>query len=257
MEERVLWNASRLIGYTIEATDGSIGSVDNFLFDDRSWAIRWLVVDTGAWLPGRHVLVPPSCVDDPEVVDRRFPVRLSREQVKGSPDLDTDAPVSRQYETELYSHYGWTPYWVGGYVPLGGIAAPIAPPTAALVTAGSKPGVLVEGHGDPHLRATREVTGCYVHATDGDIGHIEDFLVDSGHWTIRYGVVDTKNWWPGKKVLVAPQWLESIDWAEGTVRANMTRQAIRNAPEYDANVTADQAYEERLWRHYGATGYWI
>jgi hypothetical protein len=251
----MLWNASSLIGYAIEATDGAIGSVDNLLFDDRSWAIRWLVVDTGVWLPGRHVLLPPSRLDEPDVAHRRFPVRLTRRQVEGSPDLDTDAPVSRQYETELYSYYGWTPYWVGGYAPLGGIVAPVAQPP--LMTAGSKPGIVVTDQGDPHLRATREVSGYDVHAADGDIGHVDDFLVDSDDWTIRYAVADTMNWWPGKKVLLAPQWLKGIDWVEGAVRANMTREAIRNAPEYDPSVTADRAYEERLWRHYGATGYWI
>jgi hypothetical protein len=252
----MLWNASSLIGYGIEATDGEIGSIDNLLFDDRNWIVRWLVIDTGTWLPGRRVLLPPSAAAAPDVRGAVLPVRLTRAQVETSPNLDTDAPVSRQHEAALYSHYGWEPYWLGGYPPLGGIASPVQPP---LYTAGSKPGVLVDktDDGDPHLRATREVAGSYVEASDGDIGHIEEFLLDADEWEIRYAVIDTRNWWPGKRVLISPHWLSSIDWSEHRVHIDLMRERIKAGPEYDPSRTVDRAYEQRLYQHYGYEGYWL
>lgn len=250
----MLWNASKLTGYAIDATDGSIGSVSSFLFDDREWTIRWLVVDTGTWLSGRHVLLPPSRVGEPDVTRRSFAVRLTRQQVEDSPDIDTYAPVSRQHESNLYTYYGWNPYWAGyGYAPMGGLATPIEPSPNV---GGGRPGVKDSIEGDPHLRSTREVTGYFVHATDGDIGHIEEFLVDSDSWTIRYVVVDTKNWWPGKRVLVAPRSFTNVEWAERSVHVNLTRDQIRNGPEYDPLATVDRAYEERFHGHYGYPYYW-
>ena len=254
-ELRMLWNASNLTGYAIDATDGSIGSVRDFLFDDREWTIRWLVVDTGTWLSGRDVLLPPSAADEPDVMRRTFPVRLKRQHVENSPAIDDDAPVSRQHESGLYSYYGWDPYWAAyAYAPAGGLRTPIEPSPNA---PGNRPGVEDRPEGDPHLRSTREVTGYYIHATDGDIGHVEDLLVDSDGWTIRYIVVDTKNWWPGKKVLVAPRSFTNVDWAEGSVRVNLTRDQIKSGPEYDPTTTVDRAYEERFHGYYGYPYYWV
>ena len=68
------------------------------------------------------------------------------------------------------------------------------------------------GQNDPHLRSSAAVTGYHIQATDGDIGHVEDFLLDDRSWTIRFMVVDTTNWWAGEKVLIAPAWIERVDW---------------------------------------------
>jgi hypothetical protein len=191
------------------------------------------------------VLLPPSSLGEPAVARRAFPVRLTRRQVEDSPELEAAAPaVARRHETELYRHYGWEPYWVA----TDGLAPPVAP---HLKTAGGEPGQAADrAEGDPHLRAARAVIDHHVHATDGDIGHVEDFLVDSAEWTIRYMVVGTTNWWPGKKVLIAPPWLAGVDWADGTARVNLTREAIRRSTEYDPTATVDRAYEERLHRHF-------
>lgn len=250
----MLWNASSLAGYAIGARDGPIGAVESFLFDEGDWTIRWLVVDTGTWLPGRHVLLPPSAVGEPDVGRRSFAVQLTRQQVKDSPEIDTDAPVSRQHESDVYSYYGWDPYWAAyAYAPGGSLATPIEPSPNV---PGDRPGVEQRVEGDPHLRSTREVTGYYVHATDGDIGHVDDFLVDSDGWHIRYVVVDTRNWWPGKKVLVAPRSFTDVNWADRSVQTNLTRDQIRNSPEYDPLATVDRAYEERLRSYYGYPTYW-
>ncbi|MBB2971387.1 PRC-barrel domain-containing protein [Mesorhizobium sp. RMAD-H1] len=248
----MLWNASNLTGYAIEATDGSIGSVVDFLFDDREWTIRWLVVDTGIWLSGRKVLLPPQAVATPEVPQRAIPANVTMQQVKDSPEIDTDAPVSRHHEGSLYGHYGWEPYWVG-YPPVGAGLAPIPQPveTTPPITGEDE-----ADEGDPHLRSTGEVTGYYIRAKDGDIGHVEEFLIDSDNWTIRYIVVDTRNWWPGKKVLIAPRAVTSVDWAEETVDVELTRDQVKNAPEYDPTQAVSRLYEERYHGYYGYPRYW-
>ena len=74
---------------------------------------------------------------------------------------------------------------------------------------------------DVHLRSANKVTGYRIGATDGDIGHVEDFIIDDETWEIRYMVVDTQNWWPGKKVLVAPQWIGRM-LSTGSTRRRFT-----------------------------------
>jgi len=245
----MLWNASRLAGYAIEATDGTIGSVDDIFFDDSNWKARWIVVDTGAWLPGRRVLLSPLWVKLADVALEHLRVALTRDQVEHSPDIDTDKPISRRLEERLYEHYRQEPYW---YVPLGDASTPIPLREAA----GSKPGMEDEVPGDPHLRSLDEVRSYAIHGSDGDIGHVHDFLLDDEDWSIRYMTVATRNWWPGKKVLIAPAWISEISWPEREVKVNLTREAIKSSPEYDPMATVDRAYEERLHRHYDAPVYW-
>lgn len=254
----MLWNASRVIGYAIQATDGEIGAIDDFFVDDSTWAIRWVVVDTGSWLPGRRVLLPPSQLHRPSAPDRNFAVNLTRQQVKDSPDADTDKPVSRQHEERLYAYYAWEPYWLtAGAAPLGGITQPVVPP---LYAAGSKPGsgdVESGDRGDPHLRSVREITGYALHATDGEIGEVHDVLLDTDDWHLRYFVVDTGRWLPGKQVLIAPHWISDISWDEREVRTNLSRDQVKHSPEYDPAKTVDRAYEVGLYSYYGSAGYWI
>jgi uncharacterized protein YrrD len=259
----MLWSVNNLRGYQIEATDDVLGSVDDLYFEDRHSTVRYLVVDTGTWLPGRKVLIAPAVVGRPDPTQRLIPVQLTRQQVKDSPDIDTDKPVSRQHEEALYGYYGWSPYWT---------AAPYGAPTAgpywgapaygpgAVPPRGAEAGVAApaereaieaeRGRGDPHLRSAREVIGYYVEATDGDIGHVEDLLVEDASWTIRYIVVDTRNWLPGKKVIISPQWLRWVDWGSQKIGVDVPRERIERSPEYDPRTTLDRSYEEALHRHY-------
>ena len=248
----MLWAASDLVGYKIEATDGAIGSVEDFLFDDRRWTIRWAVIDTGDWLPGRAVLLPPSQLVRPDPQRRVLKVALTRAQVENSPDFSTDPPVNRQHEELLYNYYGWAPYWQAGFLEPG-LTPPLMPP---LYAAGAKPPEPIAAEGDPTLRSTSDVTDYRVRARDGDIGHVEDFLVDSDNWAIRYLVIDTRNWWPGKKVLVATHWVTNISWSERAVHFETTRERIKAGPEYDPSAF-DRGYEERLHAHYDMPTYWL
>mgnify|MGYP002628985192 CR=1 FL=1 len=244
--------ASKTIGYDIVATDGELGTVSDFLFDDASWKVRWLVVDTGNWLPGRKVLLPPMVLGHPNPDEKQFPVRMTKQQVKDSPDIDTERPVSRQMEADVYEYYGWSPYWgtgfyMGGYMPGYGFiegarmqpAASEAPGRAQQITAAR------QEDGDPHLRSIKAVMGHHINATDGEIGHVEDFLMNDTDWNIHYLVVDTKNWWPGKKVLISPRSAQEIDWNEKLVHLDVTRHQVKESTPYDASKPLGRTYERR------------
>lgn len=247
----MLWKSSAIVGSAIEASDGAIGSITDLLFDDTTWALRWCVVDTGSRLSGRKVLLPPSALGAPDPSRRAFTVDLTRKQVADSPVIDSDAPVSRQLESSVYGYYGWSPYWYPGY----GMGMMGAMP----IVQSQPPGYRADGSdptsGDPNLRSANEITGYYVRASDDDIGHVEELLVEIESWDIRYFVVDTKNWWPGKKVLVAPQWFKEVTWTDKTVHVNLTRDQVSKSPEYDPSTTADRAYQDRLYQHYGYQRY--
>ena len=263
----MLWSVYDTKGYQVRATDGDVGTVTDVLFEDRTSTIRYVVVDTGEWLTGRQVLIAPEAFGEPDQVGRVMPVNLTRDKVKNSPDIGTDQPVSRQHEATLHSYYGWAPYW--GAAPLAAGAGPY--PYAAVpywgypgVVPPERPGTGVEAdvaaaeeRGDPHLRSANEVTGYYIEARDGDIGHVEDLLAETGSWVIRYVVVDTRNWWPGKQVLVSTQWMSRVDWAEQKVWIDLTRDEIKAGPEYRGLGAVDRPYEQRLYEHYGRTGYWV
>jgi hypothetical protein len=250
----MLWDASALNGYTIEASDGRIGSVSDLLFEDTGWIIRWLVVDTGNWLSGRKVLLPLSAFGKPDPSMSRFPIKLTMQQVKDSPDIDADRPVSRQHETHVYRHYGWDPYWGSTFFPMGGgMAMPVieTPLRSGSMRFGAAGEDTSQAEGDPHLRSADAVTGFHVHATDGEIGHVEDFLVDDADWSIRYIKVDTKNWAPGSRVLVSPRSVRSIDRTNRLVHLDVDRQKVKNSPPYDPSKTVDGAYEETFLTYYG------
>jgi len=248
-----------LDGFTIGATDGDIGTVTDGYFDDLSYTVRYIVVDTGGWLAERKVLLSPIALRKMDWERKRITAALTKAQVEKSPNIDTDKPVSRQHETAYYGYYGYNPYWAGDY--LWG-----ASPYPSL---GSGPGLntadlaserrwnwAAKERDDPHLRSLHAVTGYYIQATDGDIGHVADFFVDDQSWAIRYMLVDTTNWWAGKKVLVAPSWIGRVDWLESKVHVTVTRAQIKTSPEYDPTRPVERPYETRLYDHYKVPRYW-
>lgn len=249
----MLRSTEELRGYKIRAMDGDIGKVHEFYFDDLAWIARYLVVDTGNWLPGRKVLLWPGLLGQPDWKTQSLAVKLTKEQVEHSPHISTDEPVSRQMETDLHTYYGWTPYWRGG-LPVFGLGAAAAAEQIA-GTAGGKE-EKEGGESDPHLRSTREVIGYHIQARDGETGHLEDLIVDDESWFIRYLVIDTRNWLPGRKVLVAPAWAEQVDWVARKVHLDLSRETIRNSPKYDPSVPVNREYEIQLYDYYGRPSYW-
>jgi hypothetical protein len=249
----VLRNAKQLEGHALRARDGVIGQVKDFYFDDRQWHIRYCVVETDTWLQNRRVLISPVLMGDYEAALQVFPVDLTMEQVRTSPAVDTAKPISRQYETELQQHYGWPAYWEGVFG-AGGVAAPILTPTPAANT--SEPGltdgdVPLKKRADPFLRSVNDTIGYDIEASDGTIGHAEDFLIDGEDWRIRYLVVDTRNWWPGKKVVVAPAWILDVSWEKARVVVDLTRDLIKNSPAYKPAMPWSEDYAAALHAHYG------
>lgn len=258
----MLRSGNDLKGLKIRANNGEIGKVDQFLFDDASWTIRYMVVNTAGWLLKELVLIAPQSIAGVDWDDQRVDVNLTREQVEQAPPIATDQPVSRQMETELATYYGYHPYWYGpglwggtGY-PFGAGVAAGYPAAAALAEDELRQPESDElPEGDQHLRSTREVGGYSVHAQDGDIGHVKDFLMDDETWTIRYLVLDTGGWWSGKEVVVAPRWASKISWEERLVYVDLTREQVKSSPEYSPNqLSRDE--EQRLHQHLRRPGYW-
>ncbi|MFA6979537.1 MAG: PRC-barrel domain-containing protein [Ignavibacteriaceae bacterium] len=242
-------SVNSLIGYTIKAKDGELGKVNEFYFDDHKWSIRYLVVETGSWLDERKVLIPHSALGTTDWKSQTFQVNLTMEQIRNSPDFESQKTVSRQHEIKLYTHYGLPVYWdnvfydgvgIGPYVPI----LETKPVKEEKKSAKNPPD-------DPHLRSTNSVEGYYIHAKDGEIGHVEDYIVDDEKWNIRFIVVDTTNWLPGRKVLILPRWIKRIEWAESKVYVNLSLESIKNSPEFDSSQMIGGDYERELLDHYG------
>jgi hypothetical protein len=255
----MLWCMKDLQGFTIGASDGDIGKVTECYFDDESYTVRYVVVDTGGWLAERKVLLSPIAFRAVDGAQKRITAALTKAQVEKSPDIDTDKPVSRQHETTYYDYYGYTPYWAGAYL-WGAYPYPHLGSGPALGAADlareHRWNWETKGRNDPHLRSSRAVTGYHIQATDGDIGHVEDYLVDDYSWAVRYMIVDTTNWWAGKQVLVAPAWIRQVDWDQSKVHVSLTRTQIQKSPEYDPARPVERVYETRLYDHYGHPRYW-
>lgn len=234
-----LRKVAELGDYRLQARDGEIGRVGEIFFDDQDWAVRYLVVQTGRWL-GRQVLILPSAVDGVDEEHRRLEVDLSRQQIEHAPDVKTSLPISRREEKLFYGYYGLDPYWMDD--PLAGDRAEIRPAPAEIQP---------REPDQPHLRSSQAVTGYHIHADDGEIGHVEDLVVDDREWSVRYLEIDTRNWLPGKHVLLAPAWIRAFDWRDRQVMVNLPRGAIASAPAYESGQIIGKDYEVALYKHYG------
>lgn len=231
---------------TLYGADEQLGTVREFYFDDQSWAVRYMVVRTGGWLLGRDVLIAPIAIERIDDRDASMRIKLRKEQIEQAPPIEKAKPISRRYEEVYFRHFGWAPYWQPGPTVWGGPSPYPQTPTTSL----EKPLVL-ESPEQSHLRSSAEVTGYRVQATDGEIGHIEDLVFDDQDWIVRYVEVDTRNWLPGKKVLVPTGRITQIDWHNQSVSMSLTRHAIQSAPPYDPSQLITPDYEVRLFAHYG------
>lgn len=245
----MLCKANKLKGYALGSLNGKIGEVNEFYFDDRHWTIRYLIADTGNWLTDRQVLISPYALVEVNMEEQLIAINLSKKQIEESPSLESDKPVSQQFEEDYYGYYGWPMYSNGpdiwGFSPY--IVRDLEK---------RRESTLGDKAWDPQLRSTHEVSGYHIQALDGDIGHVEDFIIDDDTWTIRYLVVDTRNWWPGKKVLISPQWIERVSWSESKIHVNLPLEAIKQAPEYTDEFLLSRDYETILHIHYNRTVYW-
>lgn len=244
-----------LLGFTLGATDGEIGKVKDFYFDDNTWTIRYLIVETGSWLFGRKILLSPEAVVAPDWEHRILPVNLTMEQIKDSPDIDTDKPISRQHEIDLHKYYPWTSYWGSGTLWAGGMGTSgmmIPAITPAEQIKENKTGKNGEQKAtNPHLLSIDKVTGYHIQATDGSIGDVQDFIINDNTWEIDFMEVDTGHWFPGKKVLLAPEFIREIIWDTSTVIVDASEKQVRNSPEYQPDQDISESYKTNLQNYYG------
>lgn len=243
----MLRNINSLTSHGILAADGEIGRVAEFFFDDRTWAIRYMVAETGGWLSGRKVLISPTALKRPDWGAKTFPVALTRAQVAGSPDIDTQKTVTRRHELELHAHYAWPLYWGDGFYAGSMSGGALFPPASGKeeLPADKQPAE------ETRLQSTRAVAGYRLHAADGPIGHVRDYIIDDEKWLIRYLVARTGNWLPGRQVLISPHWIERVDWETSEVFVDLTREAVKESPPFNPALPVSADYESDLYDHYG------
>jgi len=228
----MLLKAKELKGFSLKSIDGDIGSASEFFFDDQYWTIRYLVANTASWLSGKKVLISPYSVTGVNKDYQELAVELTKKQVENSPSIDTDKPVSRQYEGVYNGYYGYPNYW-GGLYAWGGH------PYIERDRANWRLSASEEMGWDRHLRSSNEVTGYHLSARDGEIGHVDDFIIDDETWTIRYLVV------------------ANLSWDAREVAIGLSRETIKAAPEYTDESLLTRDYETGLYGHYNREGYWV
>ena len=228
----MLHNIKSLIGYRLEATDGDIGKVTEFYVEDTSWLIRYIILETGNWLLHRKVLIAPQAIVKGQARIRTFPINLNKKQIRTSPDIDTDKPVSRQQDMELYGHYALQ--WSGSGFYAGGLEENLSMnpiiDEKIMKEADSKD---KRSEDDLHLRSTKELIGYHIHSTDGDYGRIGDFILDETNWQINYLVVYAHELFGGKKVLMETGQIKEIQWEKSKIMVNLSTQEIEDCPPFD------------------------
>lgn len=242
----MLRTLNHLIGYKMSAQDGEIGHAADFLFDEEQCTIRYLVVDTGNWLPGRKVLLAPESISTPDWDSKTIAAKLTKAQIESSPPLSDHEPISRDLESRIAQHFQWTPYFSMSMV---GGAIPQAVPTETAR--------LAEEATTNTLRSATEVMGYQISASDGEVGHVADFIGEDTDWTVRYFVVDTGNWLPGRKVLLSPSWIAAIQWADRKVTTDLNQEIIEASPTFDPHAPVNREYESSLFDYYGRPAYWL
>lgn len=227
----MLRSINLLYGDSLSTAEGEIGTVKDFYFDDQQWAVRYVVADTGAWLPGRLVLISPHAFGNFHEDGDSLLVNLTRQQIENSPAIETHKPVSRQFEEEYYRYYGWPTYWAGGGMwGMGGFPM-VPPPLLVPIPVKNSDAGFVKSE-DPHLRSTKALKGYHIETPEGAIGHVSDFMIDAKSWAIRHLVVETGHWFTGKEIALSPTNVERISYDESKVFVNVTKDTIREAPEY-------------------------
>ena len=251
-------NIKALVGFSLIETDGEIGKIEDFYFDDISWKIRYLVVKTGNWFTGRKVLISPKSLQKPDWENEGFNVNLTKEQIKNSPDIDTDKPVSRQHEEQLYNYYPWGTYWgsdpdehgagIFGAMPSELYNSEVEDASVGNVVADQ------QDDNDQHLRSTDNVTNYKIHATDGEIGKVVDYIIDDATWKIKYLVVETGTWLSSRKVLLSTQWIREVNWDNSAVIVGVSLAEVQNSPKFDIDQLLNESYERSLYDYYGKPG---
>jgi hypothetical protein len=241
----MLRSIKQLYGDSLGASDGNIGHIKDFYFDDHKWAVRYVVVDTGNWLSERLVLISPHAFRHFDLYDICRGVNLTCLQIENSPPIALHRPVSRQFEEEYYTYYGWPYYWAGNGL-WGMSSFPYAEPTPEDELADGAACLPSTKSDDPHLRSTQAVKGYAIETSDGLIGHVVDFIVHDKNWAIRHLVVETGHWCWGKEMIISPKQIDRISYNESKIFVNVTKEAIQKSPQYNVPPWAYQESAKRI-----------
>lgn len=251
----MLRSIKELSGYPLQAQDGQIGKVKSCLFDDRHWRLRYVVADTGSWLSTNQVLISPLHLGEPDTGthDKSLPVDLTKERIENSPPIQENAPVSRQYETEFANYYDQTLYWQGpyGWNPIPSPSFSTIHGEGELTEIQKRRTQRFEDIENSHLRSSEEVIGYAVKTSDDAFGFIDDFIFETGNWMIRFLVVSSRKWFPGKKFLIDIDWVSQFNWREQTAHITLTRAQLETAPEYNHKEPVNRDYLQDLYDYYG------
>ena len=232
-DKSMLQSIKQLYGNKLGASDGEIGHVKDCYFDDRNWAVRYVVADTGSWLAGRQVLISPHVFGSLHQAGKVLRVNLARKQIENSPSIESHKPLSRQYEEEYYRYYGWPYYWQGdGLWGMSGFPILELPPKPLTSEPAAASGPQSQ-RADTHLRSTQAMNGYHLQASDGTIGHVCDFMMDDKIWAIDQLVIKTGHRLSGKEVQIPSGKVDRISWDESKVFVNLTKEAILRAPACD------------------------
>jgi len=249
-----------LFGYEIQATDGKIGKVKDLYFDEEEWETRYLVIDTGPWILGKEVLLIPDALGQPNWVGESIPVKLTQKQVKESPDVSTVLPIARKHQIALHTYYNWRPYWSP--------VTPITTSTMATATTIAQNDTRLQDEKkeaierlfqhDSSLRSAKEVIGYTTNGQDGELGKIDDIILDIESWKLVYFVLDTSSWLvEGKKTLIAIPWINSISYHDQEVQLDLNQTIIEDSPPYDPETPINRSYEEVLYDYHGRPYVWV
>ena len=246
----MLYEAKSFKNYALCGIDGTIGKVKELLFDDQKWNVRYLVVDTGNWLKGRKVLIAPNFLVDVSKENQCITVNLTKKQIEDSPPLSSDQPVDRQYDKAYWSFFN-----------LPESVLTKLPEDQAFMRKLDKKDLddrhAEERSWDHQLRSTSASTGNNIEALDGEVGCIDDFIIDDQTWSIRYMVVNSADWWAGHKLLVAPPWISKLNWGDAKIFININRAPFESLEEFTSIDMLSREYEERLHRSCNRQGYWV
>ncbi|MFG6116356.1 PRC-barrel domain-containing protein [Halobacillus sp. MO56] len=260
----MLYLASTLETYNIQAVDGELGKLKDLYFDDNKWAIRYLVADTRKWLPGKKVVVSPSGMETVKTEEKVIHVKNKKEDIRDNATLEEKQEFSYDKEVELSDTFGWKQYWSGEFL-WGGYLTPLDPMEEPVRTAEpartEKPPINDNVHGSNHkLRSIENIKGEFqhavVHGDNGKIGYIKDILIDDETWRIRYFIVDTSEWSTNESVLISPDWLQSVDWVDNDFYIDLKLETIEDGPNYKKEQQVTEELEEEVYRKYRKEPYW-
>lgn len=257
----MLRSVKSLKNYSLAAKDGHIGHLLTLYFDDQNWSVKYLVVDTGNWLPGKKILLTSNVVGEPDWADKSIFVSLTKNQILTSPTLDTNIPVSEQHKKHENIFQGAMHFFIHNETQKQKSFAEELRIETDVPEMGAE--ILDikhdEVHGksfDPHLRSCQRIKGYHIQTLDKELGHIEDFIIDDETWEIKQIVVATKNWVPGRMVMCPPDLVTQIDCEVSKICLNITAADLYHLPEFDVHLPANKVMETRFYDYAGKPMYW-